>query len=94
MEFLVSINIDVPYDFPTSDFEQLLKQERSRGQELKKQGSIVRIWRVPGSRNNVGIWSALDATQLHALLNSLPLFRFMKIDVVSLAVHPLEEEIE
>lgn len=92
MEFLVSINVEVPQDFPASSFEQLLIRERLRGQELKAQGSIERIWRVPGTRNNVGIWKAEDASELHSLLSSLPIFAFMKIEIVPLAVHPLEEE--
>jgi muconolactone D-isomerase len=94
MEFLVSIKVEVPQDFPGSSFEQLLVRERVRGQELKAQGSIERIWRVPGTRNNVGIWKAEDASQLHLLLSSLPIFAFMKIEIVPLAVHPLEEEMK
>ena len=92
MEFLVSIKVEVPQDFPASSFEQLLVKERLRGQELKTQGSIERIWRIPGTRNNVGIWKATDATELHSLLSSLPIFAFMTIEIVPLAVHPLEEE--
>jgi len=92
MEFLVSIKVEVPQDFPASSFEQLLVKERLRGQELKTQGSIERIWRIPGTRNNVGIWKAADATELHSLLSSLPIFAFTTIKIVPLAVHPLEEE--
>jgi muconolactone delta-isomerase len=42
----------------------------------------------------VGIWKAEDASQLHLLLSSLPIFAFMKIEIVPLAVHPLEEEMK
>ena len=94
MEFLVSINVDVPQDVPASSFEQLLIRERLRGKELKAQGSIERIWRVPGTRNNVGIWKAEDASELHLLLSSLPIFAFMRIEILPLAVHPLEEEMK
>ena len=94
MEFLVSINVDVPQDFPASSFEQLLIRERLRGKELKAQGSIERIWRVPGTRNNVGIWKAEDASELHLLLSSLPIFAFMRIEILPLAVHPSEEEMK
>jgi len=92
MEFLVSIKVEVPQDFPASNFEELLVMERLRGQELKAQGSIERIWRVPGTRNNVGIWKAADASELHSLLSSLPIFAFMTIEIIPLAVHPLEED--
>jgi muconolactone D-isomerase len=92
MEFLVSIKVEVPQDFLASNFEELLVMERLRGQELKAQGSIERIWRVPGTRNNVGIWKAADASELHSLLSSLPIFAFMTIEIIPLAVHPLEED--
>lgn len=92
MEFLVKIEIDIALDFSAQDYANLLVQERTRGRELQEQGSIQRIWRIPGTKNNVGIWCASDATHLHSLLASLPLYRFMKIDVISLAVHPLEED--
>ena len=92
MEFLVSINVEVPQDFPASSFEELVVKERVRGQELMAQGSIQRIWRIPGTKNNIGIWKAKDAGELHSLLSSLPIFAFMKIEIVPLAVHPLEEE--
>ena len=36
------------------------------------------------------VWQAADASELHDLLLSLPLFRWMDIDVQALAVHPLE----
>lgn len=92
MEFLVKIEIDVPSDFSTQEYADLLVQERIRGRELQVQGLVQRIWRIPGTKNNVGIWCASNATHLHSILASLPLYRFMKIDVISLAVHPLEED--
>lgn len=92
MEFLVTIEVNVPSDYPQERFQELLSQERIRGIELKSQGYIYRIWRIPGTRNNVGIWHAIDSSELHRLLSSLPLFAFMKIEVIPLAVHPLEED--
>ena len=56
------------------------------------QGAIVRIWRVPGGLRNVGIWSAPDATALHALITSLPLSRWFSTEVEALATHPLEQD--
>ncbi|CAB4923228.1 unannotated protein [freshwater metagenome] len=92
MEFLVSIKIQTPHDLPQERFQDLLSRERIRGNELKEQGHIARIWRIPGTRNNVGIWQAADANELHTLVSSLPLFAFMSVEVTPLAVHPLEED--
>jgi muconolactone D-isomerase len=90
MEFLVRIDVRLPSGLPDEARDDLAAAESARGRELKDAGSIVRIWRVPGRHANVGVWQAADASELHDLLLSLPLFRFMEIDVQPLAVHPLE----
>lgn len=89
MEFLVEIEIEWPPVLSEAERTALLDAEAKRGRELRDAGSIVRIWRVPGRRANVGLWEAADATELHELLSSLPLFPWMSIHVRPLAVHPL-----
>lgn len=69
--------------------EQLLADEHKRGRELVAAGHIKAIWRVPGGLRNVGIWQAVDATELHQLIASLPLFKWLSADVTALARHPL-----
>lgn len=91
-EYLVSISIDLPANMIDSDLKTLTIAEFNRGKELQGQGVIKRIWRIPGTRNNIGIWTAKDSTKLHEYLESLPFFKFMTIEVKSLAVHPLEQE--
>jgi len=64
--------------------------ERRRGQDLQAQGWLRRIWRVPGRMANVALYEARDATHLHELLTSLPLWPWMDVAVQPLAQHPLE----
>lgn len=90
MEFLVRIEVRLPSDLPEQTRTDLTAQELARGRVLQDAGSIVRIWRVPGRVANVAIWRAADASDLHDLLTSLPLFPWMDIDVEALALHPLE----
>lgn len=90
MEFLVDIEIRMPEDLPSEEVSRLYAAERSRGQALQAEGTLVRIWRVPGTTHNVGLWSAHDADELHAALTSLPLHRWMTVSVRALATHPLE----
>ncbi|MBW3670013.1 MAG: muconolactone Delta-isomerase family protein [Actinobacteria bacterium] len=90
-EFLVEIAIRLPSDVGEAERARLLADEAAQGRRLRASGSIVRLWRVPGRFANVGIWAAADATELHALLMSLPLYPFADIDVRPLARHPLEE---
>jgi muconolactone D-isomerase len=67
---------------------QLREEEAARSRKLAKEGILLRLWRVPGRRENWGIWSAEDADRLHDALSSLPLFRYLKITVHPLASHP------
>jgi len=68
--------------------KQLREQEAARSRELANEGILLRLWRVPGRRENWGIWSADDADRLHDALSSLPLFRYLTITVHPLASHP------
>jgi muconolactone D-isomerase len=89
MEFLVQIDVALPPSMPIADRERLLTAENERGHELLAAGSIRDIWRIPGALRNVGVWEAADATELHDLISSLPLFPFLAAEVTPLAVHPL-----
>ena len=90
MEFLVRIDIDLPADVTEARRSELLEAEAERGRELIASGALRRIWRVPGRWANVSLYEASDATELHALLTSLPLWPWMEVQVEALAMHPLE----
>ncbi len=92
MEFLVQIQVDFPPDMPQQALEDVMEREVERGRELKDAGTIVRIWRIPGRRANVGIWSAETADELHAAIMSLPAFPWIDARVTALATHHLEAD--
>ncbi len=82
-EFLVEIEIELPQS-TSNERATLLAAEAARGRELRAAGSIVRMWRVPGRRANVGIWSTANASELHEAISSLPLFPWMDVRVTAL----------
>lgn len=90
MEFLVEADIRLPRDLDPAGRERLLDNESRYAAVMRRDGHLVRIWRVPGRSANVAIWDASDATILHLLLVGLPLFPYMSIDVRPLATHPVE----
>lgn len=92
MEFLVNIEIHWPADGDPGELAKLAAAERVRAAELVEQGTIRRLWRVPGRRANWGVWEAEDATALHAAIASLPFFRWLTADVRPLALHPSDPE--
>jgi muconolactone D-isomerase len=90
MEFLVNIRFNWPESISDETRKTLAETEIKRAAELAKQGHLVRMWRVPGRRENWGLWRAADATEMHAILSSLPIFPYMDIAVHALAQHAVD----
>lgn len=93
MEFLVHQNNRMPTDDASLKLrEELRVGERKRAQELRDAGILRRLWRVPGTRDAIGLYECGDATDLHDVLSSLPLFPWLEITVQPLATHPQERQ--
>jgi muconolactone D-isomerase len=90
IEFLVRIDVSLPTDMPADQRQELLVAERVRGRELLDRGVLKRIWRVPGRFSNYSLYDVQDATALHDLLSSLPLWPWTTMSVEPLATHPPE----
>jgi muconolactone D-isomerase len=93
VQFLVEIEVRLPPTLPQDERERLLAAELERGVALRRAGSIEGIWRIPGALRNVGIWQASDATELHELISSLPLYPWITAKVTALAEHPIERHL-
>ena len=90
MEFLVRFDTHLPESMSDERRAELKAAERARAMELRADGVLKRLWRVPGRRAVVGLWEAPDATALHDALSSLPQFPWMDVTVEALATHPQE----
>jgi muconolactone D-isomerase len=89
LKFLVHVTIEFPPDMEPDTRQRLLEAESDRGLELMNAGKLVDIWRVPGRFANVSLYEVVDATELHDLITSLPLWPWIQTDVQPLAQHPL-----
>lgn len=89
MQFLVQLETSLPPDLPDDERAALLAAEAERGQQLRHDGVIVSIWRLPGRLANVGIWEVASPDELHDAVTSLPLWQWMTVAVTPLARHPL-----
>jgi muconolactone D-isomerase len=65
---------------------QLLQHKRAK--ELQLQGKWTHLWRVAGKYVNISVFDVSDPSELHEILNSLPLYPFMEIEVAALCKHP------
>jgi muconolactone D-isomerase len=88
MEFLVEIRTEWPPDGDPRRRAELVAAESKRAAELAATGILKKLWRIPGTWQNVGLWEAPDATALHQALSSLPFFPWLSIVVRPLAAHP------
>lgn len=91
MEFLIRAQIAAS-QLDGEDESALLAEERARGQELRREGIIRHMWRVPGQLAHYAVYEVDSPQQLHSALTSLPLWRWMEVEVVALAPHPLFTE--
>ncbi|WP_342640998.1 muconolactone Delta-isomerase [Rhodoligotrophos ferricapiens] len=90
VEFLVNITFVGPVGWSDEDVAALVAKERAHAAKLAEQGILVRMWRVPGRRENWGLWRAKDATHLHEILTSLPFWPYMDLKVHPVARHPVD----
>jgi len=88
MLFHVRIDVRIPRDADPETIKQLSAQEHERAKELQQKGKWLHLWRVPGKFANVSVFDLESADELHEILNSLPLYPFMEVDVTALCHHP------
>ena len=94
MEFLVRIEYEFPPELTSDHIRALSDQEAARANVLASEGTLIRLWRIPGRRANWGLWRAEDATSLHEALTSLPLWNYMDIEVTAMARHPNDPAVD
>jgi muconolactone D-isomerase len=84
VEFIVQIQGAVPPEIPADQLADVMEREVARGRGLKEAGTIVRIWRIPGRRANVGVWQAETPDALDDAVTSLPAFPWIDANVTPL----------
>jgi muconolactone D-isomerase len=88
MLFHVNINVRIPHGTDPEKVKQLSVQEHERAKDLQLQRKWVHLWRVAGKYANVSIFDVESPAELHEILNSLPLYPFMEVEVTALCRHP------
>ena len=60
MEFIVHLQMNWPSDGDPDEFARLTVAEHERARQLAAEGTLKRLWRIPGRRANWGLWEAPD----------------------------------
>jgi muconolactone D-isomerase len=88
MLFHCHMDVEIPHDLDPDERKRLVEAERERALELQRAGKWPHLWRVVGRYSNVSILDVESNDELHALLSSLPLYPYLRIEVTPLATHP------
>jgi len=90
-EFLIAMTITVSKGIRERVVDDAMSRQAQRGHELARDGHLVRLWDLPGEpdrRRTLGLWRARDAANMVAVLESLPLYGWMTVEILSLTAHP------
>jgi muconolactone D-isomerase len=88
MLFHVYMTVHIPHGSDPEEIKQLSAQEHERAKQLQEEGKWLHLWRVAGKFANVSVFNVDEPAELHEVLNSLPLYPFMEIEVTALCHHP------
>jgi muconolactone delta-isomerase len=87
-EFFTTFAISFPEGTPGQVVADAEAGEARRARELAAQGHLLRLWGLPGLGHALGLWRAQDAAQMQAIVESLPLGPWMKVETTPLTPHP------
>jgi muconolactone D-isomerase len=88
MLFHVGITVRIPHGADANEIQQLSAREHERAKELQLQRKWLHLWRVAGKFANISVFNVDSPAELHEILNSLPLYPFMEVEVTALCRHP------
>lgn len=88
MLFLVRMQVQIPPEAEKETIERIKAEEKAYSQKLQREGKWRHLWRIAGEYANYSVFDVGSNDELHALISSLPLFPYMKVNVTPLAQHP------
>jgi muconolactone D-isomerase len=75
-------------DLSADDLDDLMAGERTVASALIVEGTIIWMWRLPGTDTSLTIWNAESAEALDLHLERLPVFPYNDVEITALAAHP------
>ena len=88
MIFHVRMDVNIPLDIDEEKINAIKLKEKAYAQDLQEQGKWRHLWRISGQYSNISVFDVESNEELHNLLQGLPLFPYMDIEVMPLNRHP------
>jgi muconolactone delta-isomerase len=90
-EFLTTFVTDIPDGTPVQVVQDAKAGEHRRTHDLAGQGRLTRLWLLPAwpdESHALGLWRGENATDVRAMLDSLPLAPWLTEEITPLDPHP------
>ena len=87
MLFHVRMDVNIPIEFDEKLANDIKVTEKAYSQKLQQQGKWRHLWRISGQYSNISIFDVESNDELNTILQGLPLYKFMKIEVMPLNRH-------
>lgn len=88
MLYLVKMDVNIPSHLSANEVETAKASEKERSHQLQQDGRWLHLWRVVGRYANYSVFDVDSNEELHEILQTLPLYPYMRIEVTPLAQHP------
>ena len=88
MIFHVRMDVNIPLDIDEEKINAIKVKEKAYSQDLQEQGKWRHLWRISGQYSNISVFDVESNEELHNLLQGLPLFPYMDIEIMPLNRHP------
>ena len=88
MLYHVRMDVLLPTDMNADKVSELKQAEKALSHKLQEQGKWRHIWRLAGEYSNFSIFDVESNEELHDIMMSLPLYPYMKVEVIPLLRHP------
>jgi muconolactone delta-isomerase len=87
-EFMTTFTTTIPSGTPRDVVDATEASETDRAGQLAEQGTLRRLWMLPGEGRVLGLWRASGDGEMQTILDSLPLRGWSDVETVRLAPHP------
>lgn len=88
MLFHVRMDVKIPLDMPKEQADEIKAIEKAYSQDLQRQGKWRHLWRISGQYSNISIFDVDSNEELHTILQGLPLYPYMTLQIMPLNRHP------
>lgn len=87
MLFHVRMDVKIPLDMPKEQADEIKAIEKAYSQDLQRQGKWRHLWRISGQYSNISIFDVDSNEELHNILQGLPLYPYMTLQIMPLNRH-------